>query len=477
MEIYPNLINGSWVEGRDVILNVNPSEKDKVVGRYARADSASAEAAIAAAREVFPAWSTGAIEQRANILDTVGGALLQRQQELGKLLASEEGKTLKEAVGEVVRAGRIFKFFAAEALRINGEILDSVRPGVRVEITREPVGVVGILTPWNFPIAIPAWKIAPALAFGNCVVLKPSELVPGSSWIIARLLDEAGVPPGVFNLVMGSGTEVGRTIVESNDVDALTFTGSIATGRRIAESAARTGKKIQLEMGGKNPFLIMPDADLGLAVELSVNSAFFSTGQRCTASSRLVVVAPVHDAFVDLLQKRMSGLVVGHALEPDTDIGPVASGAQLAQNVDYLAVGAAEGAQVVGGDCPSLAHDGFYMNPALFLNTSNAMRINREEIFGPIASVIKADDYDHGLSICNDTPFGLSAGICTTSLRNASHFKRHSEAGMVMVNLPTAGVDYHVPFGGRKASSHGPREQGTYAREFFTTVKTVYESA
>jgi aldehyde dehydrogenase (NAD+) len=416
------------------------------------------------------------VEQRAGILDAVGSRLLERQQEIGRLLSSEEGKTLKEGIGEVARAGRIFKFFAGEALRAGGELLESVRPGVRVEITREPVGVVGVLTPWNFPIAIPAWKVAPALAFGNCVVFKPAELVPGCAWILARLLHDAGVPAGVFNLVMGAGSDLGRAIVESAAVDAVTFTGSVGVGRGIALAAAGAGKKFQLEMGGKNPLVVLEDADLELAADVAVNGAFYSTGQRCTASSRLIVVDTVHDAFVERVTRRMARLVTGPALAPDTDIGPVASAQQLEKNLEYLAIGRAEGADVVGGDRPHLAARGFFMNPALFLGSSGDMRINREEIFGPLASVIRARDYEHALEIANDTPFGLSAGICTRALARATHFKRHSQAGMVMVNLPTAGVDYHVPFGGRKASSHGPREQGRYAREFFTTVKTAYES-
>jgi alpha-ketoglutaric semialdehyde dehydrogenase len=476
LQTFANYVDGAWVDSQDTIVNVDPSTLE-VLGHYARADASLASAAITAARAASAGWSTCPGEHRSNILDAVGARLLERQQELGELLSSEEGKTLKEGIGEVARAGRIFRYFAGEALRPGGELLDSVRPGVRVEITREPVGVVGLLTPWNFPIAIPAWKIAPALAFGNCVVFKPAELVPGSAWMLAELLHEAGVPRGVFNLLMGAGSTIGRAIVESADVDAVSFTGSLEVGRGIALAAARTGKKFQLEMGGKNPLVVLEDADLDLAVEVAVNGAFFSTGQRCTASSRLIVADAVHDAFVDKMIRRMAELVTGPALAPGTDIGPVASAEQLEKNLEYLAVGRAEGAEVLGGDRPTHVQRGHYMKPALFMASTNEMRVNREEIFGPVAGVIRARDYDHALAIANDTPMGLSAGICTRSLARATHFKRHSQAGMVMVNLPTAGVDYHVPFGGRKASSYGPREQGSYAREFFTTVKTAYESA
>lgn len=476
MTIHENLIGGAWTTSADVIENINPSNTDEIVGVYSKADAEKTGEAIAAARDAFPAWSRSNIQERANILDAVGQAILDRRDELARLLASEEGKTLTEAVGEVVRAGQIFKFYAGESLRINGELLDSVRPGISVSITREPIGVVGIITPWNFPIAIPAWKVAPALAFGNCVVLKPAELVPGSAWMMAKLLDDAGLPPGVFNLVMGTGSEVGAAIVQSRDIDAITFTGSVDVGRQIAVSAVSSHKKVQLEMGGKNPLIITEDADLDQAVDIALNGAFFSTGQRCTASSRLIVVRDVHDEFVEKARKRMEELVVAHALEQGTEIGPVAYADQLKQNLDYLEIGSEEGAELVGGEQFESKHKGYYMRPALFLGTHNEMRINREEIFGPIASVICAADYEEALAIANDTQFGLCAGICTRSLKYARHFKRNTQAGMAMVNLPTAGVDYHVPFGGRKGSSYGPREQGSYAREFFTTVKTCYET-
>jgi len=476
MDIHKNLIGGEWIAGDDVIENINPSDTSEVIGRYARAGAEQAAQAVAAARQAHPGWAGATIQERANVLDAAGSAILARREALGRLLSAEEGKTLPEGIGEATRAGQIFKYFAGEALRLSGDLIDSVRPGVRVEVSREPVGVVGAITPWNFPIAIPAWKVAPALAFGNCVVLKPAELVPGCSWEIARILDEAGLPAGVLNLVMGSGSEVGSAIAASPDVDAITFTGSVAVGRQLAVEAARARKKAQLEMGGKNPMVVMEDADLDKAVEVAINGAFFSTGQRCTASSRLIVVSAVHDAFLARLRERTAGLRVGHALAEGTQIGPVAYTGQLKQNLEYLDIARQEGAEVAGGEQPRLEHEGFYMSPALLLGTHNAMRINREEIFGPIASVIEAADFEEALAIANDTEFGLSAGICTTSLGYATQFKRRSRAGMVMVNLPTAGVDYHVPFGGTKGSSYGPREQGAYAREFFTTVKTSYES-
>lgn len=471
---FRNYVNGRWETGVTTSTSENPSDLASPVGDYVRADREQAELAIRAASEAAPAWAFSTPQRRADALDQIGSEILVRKEELGELLAREEGKALPEAIGEVARAGQIFKFFAGEALRIPGEKLASVRPGIEVDVTREPVGVVGIIAPWNFPFAIPAWKIAPALAYGNTVVFKPAELVPGCGWALSEVISRAGLPAGAFNLVNGSGRQVGQAIVESRFVDAVSFTGSEATGAQVLKTTAERGAKAQLEMGGKNPLVVLADADLDQAVECAVQGAFFSTGQRCTASSRLIVDAPVHDKFVARMRERMRTLKVGHALARGTDIGPVASRAQLEQNLSYIAIGREEGAELVmGGEEVKAATAGHYMSPALFLGQSE-QRIAREEIFGPVAVVIRAEGYEHALALANDTRYGLCAGICTGSLKHATHFRRHAQAGMVMVNLPTAGVDYHVPFGGRKGSSHGPREQGRYAAEFYTTVKTAY---
>ncbi len=475
---HDNLINGQWVAGGAYTPNINPSNIADVIGEYTQASAAQLDEAVKAARAASPGWATSGIQARADALDKIGTEILARREELGTLLAREEGKTRPEGIGEAARAGNIFKFFAGECLRLAGEIVPSVRPGIGVEVTREPVGVVGLITPWNFPIAIPAWKIAPALAYGNCVVFKPADLVPGCAWALAEIISRSGIPPGVFNLVMGRGSVIGDPLVNHPGIDAISFTGSQGVGARIAQQCATNLKKVQLEMGGKNPQVILDDADLAQAVELSVQSAFFSTGQRCTASSRLIVTDGIYAKFVDAVTKRMATLKVGDALTAGMDIGPVSSLSQLEQDLSYVDIGKAEGAVLVaGGQRLSLATDGFYMAPALLTDTTADMRINREEVFGPVASIIRVKDYDAALAEANNTPFGLSAGIATTSLKYATHFKRHSQAGMVMVNLPTAGVDYHVPFGGRKGSSYGAREQGRYAQEFFTTVKTSYTLA
>jgi acyl-CoA reductase-like NAD-dependent aldehyde dehydrogenase len=477
MTIHQNLIAGEWV-GSDAIKNINPSNTNDVVGEYARASAEDAKNAIAAAKAAFPAWSRSGILERHAILRKTADEILARKDELGRLLSREEGKTLAEGIGETVRAGQIFDFFAGEALRLAGEVIPSVRPNIGVEVTREGVGVVGIITPWNFPIAIPAWKIAPALCYGNTVVFKPAELVPGCSWAIVDILHRAGLPKGVLNLVMGKGSVVGQAMLDSPDVQAITFTGSTGTGKRVAAASIEHNRKFQLEMGGKNPFVVLDDADLTVAVEAAANSAFFSTGQRCTASSRLIVTEGIHDRFVAAMTERLKGIVVDDALKAGTHIGPVVDESQLKQDTDYIEIGRKEGATLAfGGELLNRETPGFYLQPALFTEATNQMRISREEIFGPVASVIRVKDYDEALAVANDTPFGLSSGIATTSLKHATHFKRNAEAGMVMVNLPTAGVDFHVPFGGRKGSSYGPREQGKYASEFYTTVKTAYTLA
>ncbi|TPI20541.1 aldehyde dehydrogenase family protein [Mesorhizobium sp. B4-1-1] len=472
-----NLIDGEWL-GEAGSRNINPSNTNDVLGEYASAGPEQATQAIAAAKAAFPAWSRSGPLARHAVLKKTSDEIMARKDEIGRSLAREEGKTLAEGVGETIRAAQLFDFFAGETLRLSGEMVPSVRPGVGVEMTREGVGVVGIITPWNFPIAIPAWKIAPALAYGNTIVFKPAELVPESAWTIVDILHRAGLPKGVLNLVMGKGSVVGQTMLDSPDVNAISFTGSVGTGKRVAAASVEHMRKFQLEMGGKNPLVVLDDADLGTAVDCAVNGAYFSTGQRCTASSRLIVTEAIHDRFVDAMKERLDKLVIGDALDAQTQIGPVVDATQLKQDEDYIAIGVREGATLAfGGERLDRKTPGFYLQPALFTGSTNAMRISREEIFGPVANVIRVKDYDEALAVANDTPFGLTSGICTTSLKHATHFKRNSEAGMVMVNLPTAGVDFHVPFGGRKGSSYGPREQGRYAMEFYTTVKTAYTFA
>ena len=427
--MHENLIDGEWVGSGRFRRNANPSDLDEVIGEYAQATAADTDAAIASAHAASDAWSVASPQAKFDALDFVGTELLARADELGILLAREEGKILVEATSEVRRAGQIFKFFAGEAVRTGGELLASVREGVDVEVTREALGVVGLITPWNFPIAIPAWKTAAALAYGNCVVLKPAESVPGSAWALAEIGSRSPLPRGVCNLVMGRGREVGQRLVEDSRVAGISFTGSVPTGRLLRTTATERGAKLQLEMGGKNPLVVLDDANLDVAIECAVNGAFFSTGQRCTASSRLIVQKGIYARFVAALTERVSHLRVGHALDPEVQIGPVADEEQLRQNLEYIKIGQHEGARLAcGGALVDRPTRGLFLQPALFVDADNAMRIAREEIFGPVACVIPADDFEHALALANDTPFGLSAGICTTWPRSCCGSVSHHSA-------------------------------------------------
>ncbi len=471
---YDNLIAGQWVAGESYKSNINPSDTNEVVGEYATASLEQVHAAIAAARAAAPAWSEFHCQARTDILLACAQKLRSESERLGALLAREEGRALHEAVGEVIRSAQIFEFFSGEVVRTGGEIFPSTRPGAEAYITREPVGVVGLITPWNVPSAIPAWKIAPALAYGNCLVIKPADLVPGSTWEICKILQDCGIPDGVLNLVMGRGSVIGDAMLQSRDIDAISFTGSIQTGKLVAVTAVQTHKKVQCEMGGKNPLIILDDADLEIATDVAIDGGFFWTGQRCTASERLLVQEGIHDRFVARMLEKMAALQIDNALKPGTQIGPVVDERQLAQNLRYVDIAREEGGEIYGGERLDRETPGFYMAPALIVGTKNDWRINREEVFGPISSVIRVKDYEEALQIANDTEFGLSSGICTNSLAHSSHFRRHSRAGVVAVNLTTTGSEYHVAFGGRKASSYGAREQGRYAMDFYTAIKTSY---
>jgi acyl-CoA reductase-like NAD-dependent aldehyde dehydrogenase len=461
----------------DAIVDVNPSDLSDVVGEFVAMDREDAAEAVGAAAAAQPAWRSVGALRRADVLDAAAREILARAEELGDLLAREEGKTLPEAVAEAGRAGQILRFHAGEALRNEGVVIESIRPGVEVSVTREPVGVVAVITPWNFPLAIPAWKIAPALAFGNSVVFKPADPVPACATAFVDILHRAGVPRDALQLVVGRGSVVGDVLTGAAEVDAVSFTGSSSVGERVLKSAQTNRARVQLEMGGKNPLVVADDADLDLAVEIALQGAFGSTGQRCTASSRLVVMDAVHDRFVDALWARLSSWSVGDAREPGIDMGPVVSEQQLVDDERYLETARAEGGQVLGGTRVSARSAGHFLSPALVLDTAPQHTINREEVFGPVASIVRVGTYDEAMAVANDTEFGLTAGIVTRSLARAYDFRRRSTAGMVMVNVPTAGVDFHVPFGGRGASSYGPREQGTAAREFFTVSQTAYVAA
>jgi aldehyde dehydrogenase (NAD+) len=476
-ETLPQFIGGERVRAEAPEESRNPSNTNEVVARVPKGGEAEVDAAVAAARTAFPAWADATPEVRSDLLDRVGDTILKRREEIGRLLSREEGKTLPEGIGETVRAGRIFKYFAGEALRRHGQNLDSVRPGVEIQTYRQAVGVYGLITPWNFPIAIPAWKAAPALAFGNTVVMKPAGPTPATAAALAEIIWEAGAPPGVFNMIFGPGS-MGAKLVEHRDVDGISFTGSQTVGAGVAEAAVKRQARVQLEMGGKNPLVVLDDADLDRAVAVALDGSFFATGQRCTASSRLIVTDGIHDRFVAALAEKVAALRVGDALDPQTQMGPAVSESQMKISYDYIDIARSEGGRIVtGGGRLELPNPGWYVQPTLIADTSPGMRINGEEVFGPVASTVRVKDYDEALSVANDGEFGLSAGIVTTSLKYARDFQRRAKAGMVMVNLPTAGVDYHVPFGGTRRSSYGAREQGFAAIEFYTQTKTAYSWA
>jgi len=446
-----------------------------VLGSYAQATSEQVDAAIEGAVAAQRLWAAQGLEQRAAVLEAIGRELMARADELGRLVSREEGKPFPEGRGEVYRAGQFFTYFAGEVLRQIGDFVQSVRPGVEIEVRREPLGVVAIVSPWNFPIATACWKIAPALAFGNAVLWKPANVTPACAHALAEIISRQAVPKGLVSLLMGSGSKVGQRLIEDRRVNGVSFTGSVEVGRQVLTSAAQNLTRVQLEMGSKNALLVMDDADMDVAVAVALNGAFGGSGQKCTASSRLIVHERVHDVFVERLAERTKALRVGHALEDGTEVGPVVSEQQLEANLAYVELAGKEGARrVTGGGVVERATKGFYMEPAIFADTTVDMRINQEEMFAPITCVLRASSFDEAVELANGTPFGLTAGIVTRSLARAQAFKARSRSGCVMVNLPTAGTDYHVPFGGVGQSSYGPREQGRYAIDFYTTVKTAY---
>ena len=473
-----NFLAGEWLAGDTSVENRNPSDLSDVIGHFAQASSSQLTKALDAARSAQKIWAATGLEARQTVLMNIGNELMERSAELGTLLSREEGKPLAEGKGEVYRAGQFFTYYAAEVLRQIGDTADSVRPNIEIDVRREPVGTVAIVSPWNFPTATAVWKIAPALAFGNAVIWKPANLVPASAVALSEIISRQDLPAGLFNLVMGAGGSIGQQLIESPAIDAISFTGSVEVGKQIAQSAIGNLTKVQMEMGSKNALAVMDDGDMEIAVAAALGGAFGGTGQKCTASSRLIVHSAVHDEFVERLAAGAAAMVVDNALKDGTQIGPVVSQNQLDENMAYMELAKSEGGEIIcGGDRVSRDTDGYYMTPAVVAGTSNDWRINKEEMFAPIACVIKADSYDEALHLVNDTHFGLTSGIVTRDLARASHFRRNAKTGCVMVNLPTAGTDYHVPFGGRGSSSYGPREQGGYAVEFYTTVKTSYISS
>jgi acyl-CoA reductase-like NAD-dependent aldehyde dehydrogenase len=472
-EVLRSYVEGVWRDGVRTVQRTDPAHPGTVVAEASVADVALATDAVLAARKAAPAWRATPPPARGEILRRAADLLERRAEDIGRDLTREEGKTIGEAIGETRRAVAIFRYYAGQTLEPDGETYPSSAAGFLLFARREPLGVVTAITPWNFPIAIPAWKIAPALAYGNTVVWKPAELVPLTAVHVVRALVDAGLPAGVLNLVLGSGAQIGEVLVTHAAVDAVTFTGSNAVGRAIQSAATRVGKKVQLEMGGKNPAVVLADADLDHAAEQVARGAFMSAGQKCTATSRVIVERRALAAFSERLIDRARTWKVGDPLALDTIVGPLVSAERLRTVREYVAVASADGGRLAAGGDARLS-EGHFLRPTVVTDVPATSRAAREEIFGPVALIVAADSYDEALAMANDTPFGLSASLFTRDLGRALAFARDMRAGVVKVNQETAGLELQLPFGGMKESSSGSREQGKAAREFFTEWKTVY---
>ncbi len=473
---FNNYINGEWVTG-PTFENRNPANTDEVVGNFVKGSPSDVEAAADAAGAALPGWANMAGPARGNLLYKVADILDRKFDQLGEEMTREEGKTLPEAKGEVRRAINIFRYFGGEGSRMPGMIVPSERDRVHMFAIRKPVGVCGLVTPWNFPVAIPAWKMAPALIAGNTIVVKPASASPLSAWRIVEACHEAGIPKGVVNFVAGSGGALGSALVNAKPIKAVSFTGSCEVGNWLHAEASKRHLRIQLEMGGKNPTIVLADADFNSAVENVCNAAFFSTGQKCTATSRAIVEDAIYDKFVAALVERTRKLKVGNGMKPGIDIGPAIDQGQLDTNIRYAEIGRKEvgeplcgGNRLTGGDFDK----GYFFEPTIFANVTENMRLAQEEIFGPVLAIMRAKDFEDCMRIANNIPFGLSASIQTTNLSRVFEYVYRMEAGLLTVNLPSAGVEYQLPFGGNKDSSFGPKEQGPAALDFYSDYKTVY---
>jgi len=474
---FPNYINGAWVDGPATFENRNPANTSEIVGHFVRGTAADIDAAAAAAEAAFPSWSSLPGPARANYLFKVADILERRWDEVSADMTREEGKTLPEAKGEVRRSINIFRYFAGEGARLGGHLVPSERERVHMFALRKALGVVGLVTPWNFPSAIPAWKLAPALICGNAAILKPASAAPLSAWRIVEACHEAGIPKGVVNFIAGSGGELGKALVAVKPLKAISFTGSCEIGNWLHQEASQRRLRIQLEMGGKNPTIVLADCDFNSAVENVANAAFFSTGQKCTATSRAIVEESIYDRFVEAIAARAKKLKVGNGMTAGIDIGPAVDQGQLETDLKYIEIGRQEGARLVCGGTRLTGGEydkGYFVEPTVFADVTESMRIAQEEVFGPVLAVMRAKDMADAMRIANAVPFGLSSSIQTTNVSRVFEFVYGAEAGLLTVNLPSAGVEYQLPFGGTKDSSFGPKEQGPAALEFYSDYKTVY---
>jgi methylmalonic acid semialdehyde dehydrogenase len=479
MQTYRNFIDGQWIESKSTrtINNLNPADTGDVLGTVRQATRDEARAAVDAAHVAFRRWRSTPAPARGKIVSLAARLMEDHKEELARILTREEGKTIGESRGELQRSINVAEFCAGESRRLNGETIQSELASNFAYTIRQPLGVVACVTPWNFPVAIPIWKIAPALVAGNTVVFKPASLTPATAVRIVELFDEAGLPKGVLNLVLGSGSEVGDEILNHPAVKAISFTGSNEIGIRLYEQAARRGAKVQCEMGGKNPVVVMEDADLALAVESTVQGAFGSTGQRCTATSRAVVVDEVADEFVARVTERARSMKIGPGEDPSTEMGPSVDENQFNTVLGYIEIGREDGAHMVCGGSRATGNGldkGYFMQPTVFDRVTSDMRIAREEIFGPVLSVLRVKDFEQALEVANDCDYGLSSSIFTNDAVRIFRFVDEIETGMTHINSPTTGGEAHIPFGGTKATGIGDREQGSTALDFYTELKVVY---
>jgi acyl-CoA reductase-like NAD-dependent aldehyde dehydrogenase len=479
VKTFLNYVNGEWKKGSSdqVEASINPANKNEIVGYIQKSTREDVNEAVAAAKNAKVCWRKLSGAQRGDYLYKIANILESRLDEIAMTMTKEMGKTLPEAKGETARGVAILRYYAGEGLRKTGDVIPSTDSEGLMFTTRSPLGVVGVITPWNFPIAIPIWKMAPALIYGNTVVFKPAQETAVTAAKVVECIHEAGLPAGVVNFVTGAGSVVGQRIIDHPDIQGITFTGSDQVGKLVAQGSLARGAKYQLEMGGKNPVIVADDADLQLAVEATVSGAFRSTGQKCTATSRVIVQSGIYQAFKEKLVERVQELKIGDGLQSDTWMGPCASESQLKTVLSYIEKGKAEGASLLlGGKAYTEQglENGFYVEPTVFENVTTDMTIAQEEIFGPVIALIKVETIEKAIELANDTKFGLSASIFSKDINHILSFIQDIEAGLVRINAESAGVELQAPFGGMKQSSSHSREQGTAAIEFFTTIKTVF---
>lgn len=478
-EVFRNYIGGQAIEckSKKAFANINPADTTETVGLFQASGAEDVEAAFQAAAKAQPAWATMPAPLRGEYLYKAAELLEKRLDKLAEEMTREEGKTVPESKGEVKRAINIFRYFGGEGARLFGYQIPSERPNVFCYTMRKALGIVGLITPWNFPSAIPAWKMAPALVCGNAVVIKPASLAPLSGYRLVEALHEVGIPAGVANFVTGGGGSVGNAILQHSALRAVSFTGSCEVGNQLGGKLSGRKVRTQIEMGGKNPTVVLKDADLDYAADILVNGAFFSTGQKCTACSRAVIERAIYDPLVEKLVAKTRALKVGNGLEPGVQIGPAVDANQLETDLKYIEIGKQEGAKLLCGGkrlTGGVYDKGYFVEPTIFAGVTSEMRIAQEEIFGPVLALMVANDFDDAMRLANCVKFGLSASIVSRDLTRVHQFINNIEAGLITVNLPTAGVEYQLPFGGTKESSFGMREQGPQAIDFYSETRTVY---